>query len=139
MTSLPAGADTLQPLGVQPMGLPSVDPPEPPADPTNDILTADLSNWGILKWAFNHFPDAARSRFQRLRTWLFARPRAPTPAVVLGPDDSADSLTLEVSPEMKGVAVSVMIAMPTPRRQRAEGGDQVLEEYLLGTTDLSFR
>jgi hypothetical protein len=63
---------------------------------------------------------------------------APAPAVPSRPNGSTDDL-LEVSPDVKELEVSVMIAMPAPPRQHPEGGEEVLDEYLLGITRLPFR
>jgi hypothetical protein len=68
---------------------------------------------------------------------VLGRP-APAPVAPSWSSGSADDL-LEVSPDVKELEVSVMIAMPAPPRQHPEGGEEVLDEYLLGITRLPFR
>jgi hypothetical protein len=108
----------------------------------DDVLAADLSNWGILKWAAGASAAWTRNRLRRLG---HTRPPAASSSPSPRAEDfgvAGDTMPLPVD-EDAVLDVAVMIAMPAPPRQRpataAGAEEEVLGEYVVGVTRLPCR
>jgi hypothetical protein len=139
-----------QPIAVQPANL-HLRPKraEPILNPSDDVLSADLSGWGIIKWSIQDLVTVQRRRLRTLRVYLQSRISHPHPTPQpphnAPPSQSSDKVGVDVPADVNELDVSVMIAMPSLPRQRPsasnndEQHDEVLNEYVLGITRLPYR
>jgi hypothetical protein len=109
----------------------------------DDVLAADLSNWGILKWAAGASATWTRNQLRRV-----GHTRPPAASCLPSPRNedfgaaAIDAVPLPVD-EDAVIDVAVMIAMPSPPRQRPASAagteEEVLGEYVVGVTRLLYR
>jgi hypothetical protein len=104
----------------------------------DEVLSADLSAWGILKWFVGFMADSTRRQIHRLR-------RAPSSSTTSAagaedPGPAARDINAMLA-DLDAIDVSVMIAMPTPPRlgpqTSSSSNEEVLGEFVVGITRLS--